>query len=202
MARRNRKRQPSKPRDVVEAASRTHAFLNSVGYEGELPTPEQIAKADAGGATLVAECEPGEPQAKRVRVLSTWQPQSMLARGLITARQHDAALRLMADYDAAGFDKIKVQTWGEVVDCGGRATNDVPRMLLAKRQRIGDLLRAMPPLVREVIEAVVLAGRTVETAGASLKAQWLPASAQLRTVSARAFLCIGLEQAADAYGIN
>jgi len=134
------------------------------------------------------------------RVATGWQPEAMLKRGQITPRQHDAALKLMADYDAAGFDKVKGQSWGEVVDSGA-PSSDVPHRLAMTRRAVMDKLRALPPLVREVVEHVVLSGRTVETAGASLKATWLPANAKLRRTSARAFLGLGLELVADAYGI-
>ncbi len=180
-------------------ARRAKAARDLDAFAGEKPTPELVGKA---GAEIVR-LSMFDPKARgrAVRVGESWRPALLYKRGRISKRQYAAAKALVEAYEAGGFGAMKGQSWKERVD--GSPVARGPDGNAAARARYMRAIERMPAAMREVVDSVVIAGRTLDEAARrpALNGPWMPNHEQRRRDLVGALLACALDGVADTFGL-
>lgn len=135
---------------------------------------------------------------RRVRVNLAESPVGWLhARGAVTARQHEAAERLRADYETASLGQRVTMRWDAAPTAKGRRAAPEPLdptlAGIAARRRFDAAVAAAGPGLADVLWRVVCAGEGLSTAERALG--WPARSAKL-------VLGLALDRVADRYGLH
>jgi hypothetical protein len=124
-----------------------------------LPTPEQLARDDYRRVKVK---EPGVAQGRlALRNMTGCAIDRWLARKMITERQHEAATRYRADYDAAGRERSIVSQYGGGTGSGTGTPNyagTLPCTLsqMDALERWRNARDRLQPSLRPVFDAIVL----------------------------------------------
>ena len=145
---------------------------------------------DADGVIRV----PGTGRGRRVTVNRAESPLAWLrSRGMVDARQHEAAERLRADHERAAIAPAVTMRWAERVDGGAGGTAAPGETQLAAKRRFDAAVRAVGRGLDDVLWRVICAGEGLPAVESALG--W-------PTRSGRVILGLALDRLADHYRLG